>query len=325
MIVVEGVSKYYGRNPAVRDLSFTIEKGECVGFLGLNGAGKSTTLRMLSCLLLPTSGKISVGGFDAEREPHEIRKLIGYLPDSPPLYPEMRVDEYLRFAGRLRRMTGKDLEARLPKVLEQTGLTDMADATIETLSHGYKQRVGIAQAVVHDPKLLILDEPVQGLDPVQIVEMRQLIRSLRGAHTILLSSHLLSEIERTCDRILILKEGRILASGTEAEVVEQMQAQPAAGYRVAAQEHWAMVEVRGSERAVREALAVEGLTLVDLTSDASGVCRFKVRGTADPRELVAKQLVGAGLGLLGLARTQTALEDVFVALSKDEPREEVEA
>ncbi|MCB9594721.1 MAG: ABC transporter ATP-binding protein [Sandaracinaceae bacterium] len=314
MIVVEGVSKYYGRNPAVRDLSFQIEEGECVGFLGLNGAGKSTTLRMLSCLLLPTSGAIRVGGFDAEREPHEIRKLIGYLPDTPPVYPEMRVDEFLRFAGRLRRMTSKQVDARMPTVLEKTGLADVFDAPIETLSHGYRQRVGIAQAMIHEPKLLILDEPVQGLDPVQIVEMRELIRSLRGEHTILLSSHLLSEIERTCDRILILKEGRILASGTEDEVVTQMRAQPA-GYREAVNKQWTLVEVRGGEAEVRAALAVGDLTIMELTRAAGGICRLKVQSGADPRELVAKQIVEAGLGLLTLTRSQSALEDVFVQLS----------
>ena len=262
---------------------------------------------------------------DLEREPHEIRKLIGYLPDSPPLYPEMRVDEYLRFAGRLRRMSGKEVTARLPKVLEQTGLEDVADAAIETLSHGYKQRVGIAQAVIHAPKLLILDEPVQGLDPVQIVEMRELIRSLRGDHTILLSSHLLAEIERTCDRILILKEGRIFASGTEAEVLSQLAAQPSTSYRVSARPHWALVEVRGTEAQVREALGAGDLSIVDLTRDASGVCRLKVQSSSDPRELVAKLLVQAGLGLLGLSRTQSALEDVFVMLGQDDDADAAEA
>ncbi|RZO55063.1 MAG: ABC transporter ATP-binding protein, partial [Sandaracinaceae bacterium] len=177
MIVVDRVSKFYGRNAAVRDLDFRIEEGECVGFLGLNGAGKSTTLRLLSCLLLPTSGRVTIRGFDVEEQPHEIRKLIGYLPDEPPLYPEMRVEEFLRFAGKLRRMSAEQLQLRLPKVMAQTGLEAVRDQTIGTLSHGYQQRVGIAQAIVHEPALLILDEPIQGLDPVQIVEMRALIRS----------------------------------------------------------------------------------------------------------------------------------------------------
>jgi len=317
MIVVEGVSKYYGRNPAVKDLAFTIDEGECIGFLGLNGAGKSTTLRLLSCLLLPTSGSIRIGGFDAEEEPHEIRKLIGYLPDEPPLYPEMRVDEFLRFAGRLRRMTGRQVEQRLPKVLDRAGLEEVSDAPIEHLSHGYRQRVGIAQAILHEPKLLILDEPIQGLDPVQIVEMRELIRSLRGEHTILLSSHILSEIERTCDRILMLHKGRIVAKGTEEELVTQMHAQPGT-YRDAVPQHWAMVEIRGEEAAIREALSVADLTIVELAPVGSGVHRLKVQSGTDPRELVAQRVVGAGLGLLSLQRTQSALEDVFVRFSQDD-------
>lgn len=321
MIIVEGVSKYYGRNPAVRDLAFTIDAGECVGFLGLNGSGKSTTLRLLSCLLLPTSGTVNVAGFDAERQPHEIRKLIGYLPDSPPLYPEMRIDSFLRFAGRLRRMSAAEVEKRLPVVLEKTGLEDAADEVIETLSHGYRQRVGIAQAIIHDPKLLILDEPIQGLDPVQIVEMRELIRGLRGEHTILLSSHILSEIERTCDRILMLHNGRIVASGTEDELLAQMHAQPAA-YRDALPQHWVMLEVRGAENAVREALAVDDVEIVELNANADGVCRVQIKSLRDPREVVAQRVIQAGLGLLSLQRTQSALEDVFVRLSQDDGHDE---
>lgn len=328
MIVVEGVSKYYGRNPAVRDLAFTIADGECVGFLGLNGAGKSTTLRLLSCLLLPTSGRISVAGFDAEQDPHEIRKLIGYLPDQPPLYPEMRVDAYLRFAGRLRRMSAAEVDKRLPSVLDRTGLEEVSDQTIETLSHGYRQRVGIAQAMIHEPKLLILDEPIQGLDPVQIVEMRELIRGLRGDHTILLSSHILSEIERTCDRILMLHNGRIVASGSEDELVRQMHAQPATYRAALAQhglsQHGVELEVRGEEAAIRAALTFGGVTIVELARSAEGVFRVKLESASDPRELVAQRVVEAGLGLLSLQRAQSALEDVFVRFSQDEDEPESE-
>ncbi|MFW6023533.1 MAG: ABC transporter ATP-binding protein, partial [Myxococcota bacterium] len=249
MIVVDHVTKYYGANPAVRDLDFRIEEGECVGFLGLNGAGKTTTLNLLSCLLLPTSGKVTIRGLDAEEEPHEIRKFIGYLPDAPPVYGEMRVTEFVRFAGRLRRMTSAAVKERLPEVIDICGLREVADQAIGTLSHGYRQRVGIAQAIVHKPALLILDEPIQGLDPVQIVEMREMIRSLRGEHTILLSTHILSEIEQTCDRILMLHEGRITAQGTEEELASQF------GGGVGIE-----LEVRGEEGAVRQALqALEGI------------------------------------------------------------------
>lgn len=324
MIVVDGVSKYYGGHAAVRELDFEIGEGECIGFLGLNGAGKSMTLRMLSCLLLPTAGHIRIGGFDVEDDPHEIRKLIGYLPDTPPLYPEMRVDEFLRFAGRLRRMTAEDVDARLPEVIEVTGLESVRAQTIATLSHGYKQRVGIAQAIIHKPALLILDEPIQGLDPVQIVEMRELIRSLRGEHTILLSSHILSEIERTCDRILMLHEGRIVAQGTEEELAEHLGRNASSGDTVDV--HWLRLEVAGTEETVRRALALPGVEVVEVASfkpSSSGggeapMLSLKLRVEGEQRAAVARVLVEGGVDLLELRRMSSALEDVFLRLSRTE-------
>ena len=304
MIVVDRVSKYYGEHAAVRDLDFTIEAGQCVGFLGLNGAGKSTTLRLLSCLLLPTSGRITIRGFDAETDPHEIRKLIGYLPDTPPLYPEMTVERYLRFAGKLRRMSRADLEKRLPEALERTALTAVREQPINTLSHGYRQRVGIAQAIIHRPALLILDEPIQGLDPVQIVEMRELIRALSGEHTILLSSHNLFEAERTCDRVLMLSHGRIVEQGAPSS----------------ARAHGAELEVRGSEEAVRAALAgLEGLAIAALTPLEEEVLRVKIESPTDMREAIAARIVERGLGLRRLERASTVfastvLEDAFLQL-----------
>ena len=315
MIVVDRVSKYYGSSAAVSELDFTIEKGECVGFLGLNGAGKSTTLRMLSCLLLPTSGRIRIGGHDVEEDPHAIRKLIGYLPDTPPLYPEMKVGEFLAYAGRLRRMSKADVVARLPEVLEVTGLSDVRDQPISTLSHGYRQRVGIGQAIIHRPALLILDEPIQGLDPVQIVEMRELIRSLRGEHTILLSSHILSEIERTCDRILMLHHGRIVAMGTEEELVGKMQ-----GGSISVSTGLTL-EVRGDEATLRAALALDGLEVDEVSEAGEGCLAVRLSLASDTREEVAAAIVGAGLGLLELRRASSALEDAFVRFSRDEDEE----
>lgn len=317
MIVVDHVSKFYGRKAAVQDLDFTIEEGECVGFLGLNGAGKSTTLRLLSCLSLPTSGRITIRGYDAEEQPHEIRKLIGYLPDHPPLYGEMRVDEFLRFAGKLRRMSGADVDKRLPQVLERTGLERVRRQTIETLSHGFKQRVGIAQAIIHEPTLLILDEPIQGLDPVQIIEMRELIRSLRGEHTILLSSHILSEVERTCDRLLMLRKGRIVAMGTEAEIVEKMRARPAT-YRESQESYVVRLELGGTEAAVRGALDIEGLEVRELVPAGTDRWAAQVTTAVDRRAEIARAVVHAGVDLLGMARPGTALEEAFVWMSDDE-------
>jgi ABC-2 type transport system ATP-binding protein len=317
MIVVDRVSKYYGEHAAVRDLDFTIEAGQCVGFLGLNGAGKSTTLRLLSCLLLPTSGRITINGFDAEADPHEIRKLIGYLPDTPPLYPEMTVERYLRFAGKLRRMSRAELEKRLPEALERTALTAVAEQPINTLSHGYKQRVGIAQAIIHRPALLILDEPIQGLDPVQIVEMRELIRALSGEHTILLSSHNLLEVERTCDRVLMLSHGRIVEQGAGLGAP--------AGQRDTARKHGAELEVRGSEEAVRAALAdLEGVAITMIAPLGDELLRVKIESPADARELVAARVVERGLGLRRLERASTDLEEAFLQF-RDAGAEEARA
>lgn len=306
MIVVDRVTKYYGSHAAVRDLDFRIAEGECVGFLGLNGAGKTTTLRLLSCLLLPTSGRVTVKGYDAEEQPHEIRKLLGFLPDSPPVYPEMRVRDFLRFAGRLRRMDKVAVDKRLPEVIDVTGLSDVADDVIGALSHGYRQRVGIAQAIVHEPALLILDEPIQGLDPVQIVEMREMIRGLRGKHTILLSTHILSEIEQTCDRILMLHQGRIAAQGTEEELAGRF----VKGVNVE-------VVVRGAEQHLREAIEpLEGVTVESVASNEEGLLLAHLRASTDERAAIARALVQADLELLSLSRLSTRLENIFVNLSR---------
>jgi len=214
MITVDGLTKYYGERAAIRDLTFTIEKGEVIGFLGLNGAGKSTTLRVLGCVLLPTSGRVTIDGLDVTRDPHEIRKRIGFLPDVPPLYEEMTVSGYLRFVSELRGVSPKDVPSRVDEVMQKTSLTDHRDALISSLSHGYRQRVGVAQAMVHKPDLLILDEPTSGLDPVQIKEMRELIRALKGDHTVLVSSHILSEISQICDLSLLNDDGAITALGS---------------------------------------------------------------------------------------------------------------
>ncbi|MDH5672323.1 MAG: ABC transporter ATP-binding protein [Myxococcales bacterium] len=310
MIVVDKVSKYYGAKAAVLDLQFEIGRGECVGFLGLNGAGKSTTLRLLSCLLLPTSGRIRVRDFDVVDNPHEIRQLIGYLPDSPPLYPEMTVDEYLHFAGRLRGLEGKALDDGRARALELCALGDMTDAPIATLSHGYRQRVGIAQAIIHRPALLILDEPTQGLDPLQIVEMRSMIGELRGEHTILLSTHILTEIEQTCDRILMMHKGRIAAEGSEQELAERM----SRGRRL-------QLEVKGAEASVRQALeALEGVSDLKVAAAAAASAEelevSMVLSDDGHRAAVSRAVMEAGVDLLGMRSVSSGLEAVFVELSR---------
>lgn len=310
MIEIVDLYKYYGERRAVGPLSFSIEDGEIVGLLGLNGAGKTTTLRILACDLLPSSGSVRVDKIDVVEHPHEVRSRIGYLPDTPPLYGEMTVAAYLLFAARLQGLSKAEATKRLPEVLESTSLTEVQDQLIASLSHGYKQRVGIAQAIVHGPRLLVLDEPISGLDPVQIVEMRELLRSLKGEHTILLSSHILSEISETCDRILVIRDGQIAASGTEAELSEKL-----------AKKHHQHVEVtlRGDEeKALETARAVAGVLaaeLIDTNETGEDITALRVESDADIREALCKALVAADLGLLEVRRGERELESVFLELA----------
>ena len=219
MIEVSGISKFYGQKKAVENLNFSINEGEIVGLLGLNGAGKSTILKVLGCFLLPSQGEAKVGAYSVTHDSHKVRQLIGYLPDRPPLYKEMTVEDYLVFVAKLKDTPTSLVSQYVGEAIEHTNLEDVRFRTLEQLSHGYQQRVGIAQAIVHKPKVLILDEPINGLDPIQIAEMRDLILSLKGRHTVILSSHILSEITKTCDRILVIDQGELVAQGTESELM----------------------------------------------------------------------------------------------------------
>ncbi|HEY2747754.1 MAG TPA: ABC transporter ATP-binding protein [Polyangia bacterium] len=300
MIEVEGLTKYYGEHAAIRDLSFTIQKGEVIGFLGLNGAGKSTTLRVLGAVLLPTAGRVKIDGLDLGTEPHEVRKRIGFLPDVPPLYNEMTVGGFLAFVAQLRGVPGDAVEARVREAEAKTALGEMHDEVIGTLSHGFRQRVGVAQALVHKPALLILDEPTSGLDPAQIKEMRKLIRDLRGEHTVLLSSHILPEVSQTCDRLLIIDEGKLVASGTEAELSR--------GSSAAVD-----VEVGGALDKAKAALGgVDGVRGVEVLSGT----QLRVSAAPELRPALVRALVAANVDVVRIDRAASQLESIFMQLTQ---------
>jgi ABC-2 type transport system ATP-binding protein len=311
MIVATNLTKYYGDRAAVRDLSFSIRSGEIFGFLGLNGAGKSTTLRMISCQLVPTAGTVTVGGLDVLEDSQAIRRRIGYLPEVAPLYHEMTVQSYLEFVARIKGVPRRKVAERIAQVQETTGLSQVRRQVVGTLSAGYRQRVGIAQAVVHQPEFLILDEPFAGLDPVQTVEMREMIRRLGGQHTVLLSSHLLSQIHETCDRIIVIQRGRVVAQGTEQELVATL----TGGGQVE-------MEVRGEAEAVEQALsAVEGVSRCHVTPLGEGLLRVRAEAGDEAREALAAAVVQGGFGLRGLRRSTAELESVFVQLTQDNSTE----
>jgi ABC-2 type transport system ATP-binding protein len=311
VIEIQDLYKYYGDRRAVGPLSASIAKGEIIGLLGLNGAGKTTTLRILACDLLPSAGSVRVDGIDVVERPDDVRRMTGYLPDAPPLYGEMSVREFLGFAARLRGIAGADVASRVATAAEQTAVGSVLDDAIATLSHGFRQRVGIAQAIVHNPRLVVLDEPIAGLDPVQIVEMRQLVRSLAGEHTVLVSSHILSEVSETCDRILVIRDGEIVAQGTEAELSSRL----LQGVRVNVTVHSAAGE--GAARAALERVAgvgrVEPQPPAEPGADLHG---FRVDATSDVRPELCKALVEAGIGLVEMARSERELESVFLRLAR---------
>src|SRR5580765_1368766 len=234
MIKVQGLTKRYARNVAVDHLSFEVEKGQIVGFLGPNGAGKTTTMRMLTCFMPPTEGTAEVAGFDVRENPMEVKRRIGYLPETPPVYPEMEVIEYLDFVGRIKGVPKASLKGRIDEVMQKTAIADVRNKEIGKLSKGYRQRVGLAQAIVHNPEVLILDEPTSGLDPHQIIETRDLIKGLAGDHTIILSTHILSEVEQLCERVIIIAKGKLVATDTVQNLTSRLRGAETVAIEIAA-------------------------------------------------------------------------------------------
>ena len=306
MIHVENLTKRFGRTTAVANVSFDVAKGEIVGFLGPNGAGKTTTMRILACSLAPTGGRVTLAGLDVFSHSLEVRRRIGYLPENVALYPEMRVVEYLRYRGRLKGLRGRELRARVEEAMEQCGLKDARRQVIARLSRGYRQRVGLADSLLHRPDVLILDEPTIGLDPYQIRETRRLIRGLGGQHTIILSSHILPEVETVCERVLIINRGAIVACDTPDSLAARMKARA---------EVW--VEIRGPQADVTAALnEVSGVAHVTAGSDGEwGRYVCVCEGEADVRELLFRAVTARGWSLRELRVVRRNLEDVFMALT----------
>ncbi len=319
MIRAKDLSKFYGGKRALGPVSFEINDGETVGFLGLNGAGKTTALRILACDLRPSAGTIEVGGVDAVAEPHEVRKRIGFLPENPPIYVDMSVVDYLKFSGELRGMTKVQIKKRLSEVLEITDLTEVATDAIGTLSHGFRQRVGVAQAIIHQPKFLILDVPTRGLDPVQIVEMRNLIHDLKQNHTVLISSHILTEISQTCDRLLVLGKGALLGAGTEAELGSVKGEIRAISVTVRLPD---VKDLEGTYRESGDAKAyiaqvlkdIDGVSKVADPYEQGGGLSYALSTDRDCRAEVTRAIVKARLDLLKLDYARGELENTFIRL-----------
>ncbi len=315
MITATGLTKRYARNTAVDQISFEVRKGSIVGFLGPNGAGKTTTMRMLTCFLPPTGGTATVAGFDILDHPLEVKRRIGYLPETPPLYPEMRVVEYLNFVGKLKGLSGPVLRERIEYVIERCNLGEVRRKTTGKLSKGYRQRVGLAQAIIHNPDVLILDEPTAGLDPKQINETRSLIRGLAGDHTIILSTHILPEVEQTCEEVMIINRGRLVATDS----VENLQ-QRARGVESV------LLEVGSPNgpldpKAVERRLAmVNGVSRVAFRASPQDRILAEVESKSDRsiRSELARAVIEAGWELHELRASAMSLEEIFLQLTREE-------
>lgn len=316
MIQVTGLTRRYGSVLAVSDLSFSIKEGEIVGFLGPNGAGKTTTMNMLTGCLRPSAGTIMLGGFDIDTDAAEARKKIGYLPETPPLYPDMTVAEYLDFVYRLKQCKLPQ-EEHIRQVCTMVGLTDVYGRIIRNLSKGYRQRVGLAQALIGNPDILILDEPTVGLDPKQIIEIRETIRSLGQNHTVILSSHILPEVQAVCDRILVIHHGKIVADGTSAELSERMEGAEQLD-----------MTIEGEPAGVLSTLrAVPGIAEAIVTQEdgKKSIYRITAEPDADIRHSVFDALSQNHMPILSMQQVELSLEDIFLELTETEavePEEE---
>jgi ABC-2 type transport system ATP-binding protein len=314
MIEVEHLSKTYGSTPAIHDVTFSVEPGEILGFLGPNGAGKTTTMRILAGYLPATDGKARIAGFDVNDDSLAVRQRIGYLPETPPLYPEMTVEAFLHFVARIKGISAGDRTEKVNAAIKRCNLEEKRKVIIRKLSKGYRQRVGIAQAIVHDPPAIILDEPTVGLDPRQIIDVRNLIKSLAGTHTIILSTHILPEVSMTCSRVAIINRGRLVATNTPENLMTQLAG--GAGYEI---------EIEGDSNLAKQVLQnVPGVNLVETLSSQHPLrenrahLRIISKPGIEPGTDIAAMLLNAGFGLHEMRRVSATLEDVFLQLTTEE-------
>ena len=314
MIEVHHLTKRYGRVTAVDDVSFRVERGEILGFLGPNGAGKTTTMRILTGYMPPTDGRATVAGYDIFDKPIDAKRRIGYLPETPPLYPDMTVREYLDFVARLKGVPSKEKKERVTSVMARAHVADMADRHCGKLSKGYRQRVGLAQAIIHNPEVLILDEPTAGLDPKQIIETRQLIRGLAGDHTIVLSTHILPEVAQTCQRVVIINKGRVVAVDTPDNLTARLKG---------AETMYVQVDAGGADAGptLNEVPGVIRVATADQRGTLAGYEVESERGRDIRREL-ARSIVNRGWGLLELRPMRMSLEEIFLQVTTEEIPEE---
>ena len=307
MIEVQDLTKRYGPTVAVSGVSFEAQKGEVLGFLGPNGAGKTTTMRVITGYLPPSSGKVRVAGYDVVEEPLEAKRRTGYLPELPPVYPDMTVVEYLAFVARIKGVPRREIKKRIAETSERVAITDVQTRQIGQLSKGYRQRVGLAQALIHNPEVLVLDEPTAGLDPKQIIETRELIKNLAGQHTVVLSTHILPEVSKTCQRVVVINAGKIVAVGTPDELTHRLQ-----GYETV------LITAEGPAEEIRERLQrVSGVNMVEPRGASDGTVTFEVHSEKgkDVRAELARAVVESRWRLLELKTSGLSLEDIFLKLT----------
>jgi ABC-2 type transport system ATP-binding protein len=316
VIEVEHLTKRYGPVTAVHDVSFQVQKGEILGFLGPNGAGKTTTMRVLTGYMPATEGRVRVAGHDVFEQAVEAKRRIGYLPETPPLYPDMTVREYLQFVAKIKGVPPAERKARVDQVMARTWVSDMANRTCGKLSKGYRQRVGLAQALLHNPDVLILDEPTAGLDPKQIIETRRLIKELAGDHTIILSTHILPEVSQTCDRVVIINKGRVVAEDTPANLTRRLRG---------SETIFIQVDAARAAEASAALSAVPGVVRVAPSANTPGAFEIDSESGRDVRRELARAVVLGGHDLVELRPLRVSLEEIFLSLITEEKVGEAEA